>query len=228
MVRRMNLLAIDTALERCSVGVAAGGRPAGARVGDDRPRPCRAAVRHDLRRRWRTPGSAFRTSTASRSPSAPARSPASGSASPRPAASRWSPAARSPASARSTPSPKLQAEVAGARAGAGRPRREARTRSTPRPSMPTGGPLSEPAVGSRRRIRRALVEGMVLAGSGARLVAALARPSRPDRPRADRRRTSRALLRLGLAAPEPSGPPRPLYLRPPDAKPQAAAAVARQ
>ena len=88
-----------------------------------------------------------------------------------------------------------------------------------------GQPLSEPAAGPAAEFAEALLEGMVLAGSGARLVAALApragrivhEPTAPD---------IRAVLRLGLAAPEPSGPPRPLYLRPPDAKPQAAAAVA--
>jgi len=37
-----------------------------------------------------------------------------------------------------------------------------------------------------------------------------------------------ALLRLARAAPPPTAPPRPLYLRPPDAKPQTAAAVARR
>ena len=37
-----------------------------------------------------------------------------------------------------------------------------------------------------------------------------------------------SLVRLGLAARAPVGPPRPLYLRAPDAKPQQAAAVARR
>ena len=37
-----------------------------------------------------------------------------------------------------------------------------------------------------------------------------------------------AVLRLGLAAPSSALPPKPLYLRPPDAKPQAAAKVARR
>jgi tRNA threonylcarbamoyladenosine biosynthesis protein TsaB len=37
-----------------------------------------------------------------------------------------------------------------------------------------------------------------------------------------------ALLRLGRHAPAPSAPPRPLYLRPPDAKPQTAFAVAHR
>ena len=86
-----------------------------------------------------------------------------------------------------------------------------------------GAPLSAPAAGAPL-----LTPGMVLAGSGARLVAAaLATPdvrivhedSAPD---------IGALVRLGLAAPAPSGAPRPLYIRPPDAKPQAAAAVPRR
>ncbi|MEX0853736.1 MAG: tRNA (adenosine(37)-N6)-threonylcarbamoyltransferase complex dimerization subunit type 1 TsaB, partial [Bauldia sp.] len=37
-----------------------------------------------------------------------------------------------------------------------------------------------------------------------------------------------ALLRLARSAPLASGPPRPLYLRPPDAKPQVAARIARR
>lgn len=36
------------------------------------------------------------------------------------------------------------------------------------------------------------------------------------------------LARLGAAAPAPAGPPRPLYLRPPEARPQDAARVPRQ
>jgi tRNA threonylcarbamoyl adenosine modification protein YeaZ len=72
-----------------------------------------------------------------------------------------------------------------------------------------------------------LAEGMRLAGSGADLVLAAAgravpvvhRDSSPD---------IAAVLRLGLGAPAPAAAPRPLYLRPPDAKPQASARVARQ
>ena len=68
---------------------------------------------------------------------------------------------------------------------------------------------------------------MVLAGPGAGLVAAfLETPpaivpvtSTPD---------IAALIRLGAVAPTSAEPPRPLYLRAPDAKPQAAAAVSRR
>jgi tRNA threonylcarbamoyl adenosine modification protein YeaZ len=72
-----------------------------------------------------------------------------------------------------------------------------------------------------------LQPGDCLAGSGADLVAAKAgrqvaiahRLSAPD---------IRAVAALGRAATPDAAPPRPLYLRPPDAKPQAAKAVARR
>jgi len=72
-----------------------------------------------------------------------------------------------------------------------------------------------------------LTGDMRLAGSGADLVRVAAgrdvpvihRESSPD---------IAAVLRLGARAPAPVAPPKPLYLRPPDAKPQAAARVARQ
>jgi tRNA threonylcarbamoyl adenosine modification protein YeaZ len=69
---------------------------------------------------------------------------------------------------------------------------------------------------------------VVLAGSGADAIAALV-------PGAERRIVHRraapdiaALCRLGMRAPAASAPVRPLYLRLPDAKPQAAAALARR
>jgi tRNA threonylcarbamoyl adenosine modification protein YeaZ len=72
-----------------------------------------------------------------------------------------------------------------------------------------------------------LAPDMGLAGSGADLVRAAAgrdvpvihRDSAPD---------IAAVLRLGARAPAPVAPPKPLYLRPPDAKPQDAARVARR
>lgn len=90
----------------------------------------------------------------------------------------------------------------------------------------SGKAVSPPEAGPAERFA-ALVDGStVLTGSGAGLVAAetgaagriVAADPAPD---------IGALVRLGLAAPPPSGPPRPLYLRSPDAKPQKAG-VARQ
>jgi tRNA A37 threonylcarbamoyladenosine modification protein TsaB len=89
-----------------------------------------------------------------------------------------------------------------------------------------GRPLTQPAAGPASAFAAGMVEGMVLAGSGARLVAAVW----PAGARIVHEQTAPdigAVVRRGLAAPEPSGPPRPLYLRPPDAKPQAAKSVAR-
>ena len=90
-----------------------------------------------------------------------------------------------------------------------------------------GRALSEPEVGPVARFGSGPGDGMAMAGAGARLLrrepnlagAIVHEESAPD---------IAAVVRLGLAAPEPSGSPRPLYLRPPDAKPQAAAAIARQ
>jgi tRNA threonylcarbamoyl adenosine modification protein YeaZ len=90
-----------------------------------------------------------------------------------------------------------------------------------------GTERSRPLVLSPAAAAVMLAEGMRLAGSGADLVRAAAgrtvpvvhRDSSPD---------IAAVLRLGLRAPAPAAPPRPLYLRPPDAKPQASARVARQ
>ncbi|HET7716819.1 MAG TPA: tRNA (adenosine(37)-N6)-threonylcarbamoyltransferase complex dimerization subunit type 1 TsaB [Bauldia sp.] len=88
-----------------------------------------------------------------------------------------------------------------------------------------GAALSEPAVGSARNFAAIHVEGMVLAGSGARSIAAeLGRKPAPI-VHEDTAPDIAALVRLGIAAPAPAGPPRPLYLRPPDAKPQSATVV---
>jgi tRNA threonylcarbamoyladenosine biosynthesis protein TsaB len=90
-----------------------------------------------------------------------------------------------------------------------------------------GRPLREAEAGPAAGFAARLADGMVLAGSGAGLVAAAAgQPAGPVH--ADISPDIAALVRLGLAAPAPAGPPRPLYLRPPDAKPQAAAVVARR
>lgn len=89
-----------------------------------------------------------------------------------------------------------------------------------------GAPLFEPFAGSAVDVAAHATADMMLAGSGAGLVAAaMAEPARivpvaavPD---------ISALLRLGRAAPPPAGPPRPLYLRAPDAKPQPAGLARR-
>ena len=75
----------------------------------------------------------------------------------------------------------------------------------------------------------AVEHGMLIAGSGADLILAALpmdttariahRHSAPD---------IAALCRLALIAPVPIASPRPLYLRPPDAKPQAAARIAHR
>lgn len=89
-----------------------------------------------------------------------------------------------------------------------------------------GMPHAPPAVLTPAAAAALVAPGMVLAGSGAGLVAAampspaavVAVPPVPD---------VAALLRLAAAAPAPEGPPRPLYLRAPDAKPQAAGVARR-
>jgi tRNA threonylcarbamoyl adenosine modification protein YeaZ len=85
-----------------------------------------------------------------------------------------------------------------------------------------------PAVAAPAYFAALVEDDVVLAGSGADAVAALM-------PGAERRIVHRhaapdiaALCRLGVRAAAASGPVRPLYLRPPDAKPQAAAALARR
>ena len=95
---------------------------------------------------------------------------------------------------------------------------------------PDGSEIAAPAVGSAQAFAALLSADMVLAGSGADLVVA-ALPM-DVAPRVAHRRSSpviAALCRLALRAPATTAPPRPLYLRPPDAKPQPASArVAHQ
>jgi tRNA threonylcarbamoyladenosine biosynthesis protein TsaB len=70
---------------------------------------------------------------------------------------------------------------------------------------------------------------MLIAGSGADLI--LAALPTDVRPVVAHRRSSpdiATLCRLALAAPPPTAAPRPLYLRPPDAKPQTAARIAHR
>jgi tRNA threonylcarbamoyl adenosine modification protein YeaZ len=91
---------------------------------------------------------------------------------------------------------------------------------------PGGDPLTEPQVGDAASFAARWMPGVVLAGSGADLVAGAIggtveiahRESAPD---------IAAMVRLELRAPPSSAAPRPLYLRPPDAKPQADKRMAR-
>jgi tRNA threonylcarbamoyladenosine biosynthesis protein TsaB len=70
---------------------------------------------------------------------------------------------------------------------------------------------------------------VLLAGSGAALIAAAMDTDAASRIVHTRSAPDIAtLLRLGMAAGAPFAPPRPLYIRAPDAKPQAAAAVPRR
>ena len=92
-----------------------------------------------------------------------------------------------------------------------------------------GSPLGEAEVGSPAGFAARLGGDVLLAGSGASLVAAaLGGASETRIVHRDVAADLAALVRLGLAAPPPDAAPRPLYLRPADAKPQHAAAVARR
>jgi tRNA threonylcarbamoyl adenosine modification protein YeaZ len=90
-----------------------------------------------------------------------------------------------------------------------------------------GSERSAPLAISAADAAAMLTADMRLAGSGADLVRAAAgrdvpvvhRNSSPD---------IAAVLRLAERAPAALAPPKPLYLRPPDAKPQAAARIARR
>jgi tRNA threonylcarbamoyl adenosine modification protein YeaZ len=93
---------------------------------------------------------------------------------------------------------------------------------------PDGREEVPPVVATPGHFAALVEDDVVLAGSGADSVAALVSG-------AERRIVHRhaapdiaALCRLGVRAAAASGPVRPLYLRPPDAKPQAAAALARR
>jgi tRNA threonylcarbamoyl adenosine modification protein YeaZ len=226
MVRRMNLLAIDTALDRCSVGVAAGGRPpvlvsetigrghaerlfgmvsaAMAEAGLGFPELQRIAVTLG-------PGSftGVRVGIA--------------------AARGFALVTGCPVAGIGTLD--VIAETARAIAGAvpvmavlDAKRDEVYAQAFDGAGRPLSAPAAGPAAGFGDRI----VEGMVLAGSGARLVAASLPVASALIVHEDTAPDIAALVRLGLVAPPPAGPPRPLYLRPPDARPQAAAMVARR
>lgn len=92
-----------------------------------------------------------------------------------------------------------------------------------------GGEVLSPRAASAEVLAAEVTDGMLLAGSGADLV--LAALPMDVRPVVAHRRSApdiAALCRLALAAPEATASPRPLYLRPPDAKPQGAARIAHR
>ncbi|PTW63021.1 tRNA threonylcarbamoyladenosine biosynthesis protein TsaB [Breoghania corrubedonensis] len=81
-----------------------------------------------------------------------------------------------------------------------------------------GLPAGEPAAIAAETFAAALPADARLAGAGAEALAQF----RPDLEIVDRAAAPdiAAVARLGLAAPSPETPPVPLYLKPPDAKPQ--------
>jgi tRNA threonylcarbamoyladenosine biosynthesis protein TsaB len=92
-----------------------------------------------------------------------------------------------------------------------------------------GTAITEPQADTAVMFASLVPADMLLAGSGAAAVAAAIGPG------AEARIMHRsafpdiaAVLRMGRAAPPAETPPRPLYLRPPDAKPQSAASLARR
>jgi tRNA threonylcarbamoyladenosine biosynthesis protein TsaB len=92
-----------------------------------------------------------------------------------------------------------------------------------------GTPASAPAVGPAVDFARLIGANTLIAGAGAAALAEIL--GEEGIARTVHRRTApdvAALVRLGQAAPPASEPPRPLYLRPPDAKPQTAAGIARR
>jgi tRNA threonylcarbamoyladenosine biosynthesis protein TsaB len=92
-----------------------------------------------------------------------------------------------------------------------------------------GAPIGPAEIGSASYFASMVEIGDVLAGAGADIVARslnadptipiVHRQSAPD---------IGALARMSIHAPAPDAAPRPLYLRPPDAKPQTTKGVARQ
>lgn len=90
-----------------------------------------------------------------------------------------------------------------------------------------GSPSEPPSVGSPEFFAAEVGDGDVLAGAGADIVAA-ALPSGRTASVAHRRSAPdiRVLVELGLRAEPPTAAPRPLYLRPPDAKPPTMAGAA--
>jgi len=92
-----------------------------------------------------------------------------------------------------------------------------------------GAPLGPPEAAAAALVAERVDQKTLLAGAGAdQLLAELGSFDEARVVHRDAAPDVAALLRLGRHAPAPAGSPRPLYLRPPDAKPQAAFAVRRQ
>lgn len=90
-----------------------------------------------------------------------------------------------------------------------------------------GNVVRAPEAGSAAHFASLAAEGVVLAGSAADVVVDAGVVSSTVAHRSVSVDVG-ALARLGALAPEPEEAPRPLYIRPPDAKPQAAARIARR
>lgn len=92
-----------------------------------------------------------------------------------------------------------------------------------------GAALGVPVVASPEAVAVAVADGDVLAGAGADIVAA-ALPLGGVVPIVHRRSVPdvRVLAEMAAIAAAPAVAPRPLYLRPPDAKPQPTSGVARR
>lgn len=91
-----------------------------------------------------------------------------------------------------------------------------------------GAPLGPPEVAAAELVAERVDQETLLAGAGADQI--LAELGQFDEARVVHRDAApdiTTLLRLARDAPAPASAPRPLYLRPPDAKPQAAFAVSR-
>ncbi len=92
-----------------------------------------------------------------------------------------------------------------------------------------GTPEGEPEAAPAETFARRIAANTLIAGSGAAALAEIL--GQEARARTVHERSVpdiAALCRLAAAAPVTGAPPRPLYLRPPDAKPQAGARIARQ
>jgi tRNA threonylcarbamoyladenosine biosynthesis protein TsaB len=85
-----------------------------------------------------------------------------------------------------------------------------------------GAAIGETEVGSPACFAGRIPAGAVLAGSGANLVAKETGARIAHRQAAPE---IAALIRVGLAAPAPTEKPKPVYIRPPDAKPQTGAGI---
>jgi tRNA threonylcarbamoyladenosine biosynthesis protein TsaB len=96
---------------------------------------------------------------------------------------------------------------------------------------PAGRTLVSPRIVPVREVIRAAGDGATrLAGTAAEIIAAAWPPGVPLPAAIDARAAPDIdwVARLGAAAAESQGPPRPLYLRAPDAQPQAAARLPRR